>query len=1141
MTDNQNITNNNLSIYCQNVRGVSNKLAEFQKLLGSSPCPPIICLSETHRKKDLDLSLLRAFQCFYSHSITSNHTNGLAIFVRQDISAHLSAFTNSNTLYSLTVTIRHPTLQKPLIISQIYIPPVTEIGHLDGYNTCIAIFNNIQSYANKEHADWLMLGDFNARHPSFGDSKSNPAGIKLEAFLNTKPEITNLNIIHCPGEPTRLESGSVIDLAFTNITHKDNLITKIISPTLMSDHEAIQITIPQTKIPIILKAERKIWDTSNFNIHKYQLALQQLSSQWLQRNNTPSILNDMPLDPQQQIDNMWATLRDNIISAASTTSSKKTLTKSYRTWINQRAEPHNNALDVELCNMQRARRKYLLRELDREEYFTQLNAFRQSILAQKRTVERKSLSKVDDDRQVVFDWKPMKQFLNNTASTFAIPPVETAPGVYAENLQGSVDALARHFAATSTIEEPPPERRTKHEAEIYELINQFVRPKSSKKRSNIDAGAQHEWDPKHMILFSEVKQALEELEVKKAIGPDDVHPLFLKEGDDALFSCITLLFNFSLRWSVLPLQWKQALVVPIIKAGQNASLPTSYRPISLTCIICKCIERILLLRLNSHRHKYSSNIPQRSRQAGFTVGTGTEYQLLRVRSAQLEAIKQNVHRPFVFLDISKAFDRVWHAGLIASLIRNGFARYLIFWITAFLVDRLIRVVYAGLESQWYPINAGVPQGAVLSPFLFLVFIDDVTFLNDCALALFADDIAAWYENSLDTKKAVTALNTLLNDLLKWAKRNKVTFSPTKSVVLNVGPTFKSVDIKLGSSTLECVKEFKYLGVVFSYNGDWDAHIKHVTQKCYSSLQRISLTSTYFNRLSSLSYLINAYLVPIISYGWPCWKPTPTQFTVLRNVFLSFIRTFCKLSRTTYIEGMLDALGLPDLISLHDLSLLRAKTRLCNLPFGHVAATLKIDKAHLHHLAFPRQLKSVIRKIYKALHFPFFITDKEALQHMLSAAYRPTPLHLKLDPMSISILRIRIRLRQTDFKCDLRQRRQLMSTSATCTNCSLNEDESAEHVLARCTLLSTHRASMIDSILSLRDRHRLRIPPVFSTIPNRQHISCPNTASTLLLLCSGLTDTISSPDRLSIMHPNNHHHLFNTTVPFLQALLDLRPP
>lgn len=1136
-----------ITIYCQNAGGIHNKTAELQKLLGSSPCPPVICLNETWTKSDLKISLLQQHQCFYQHRDESKKkSNGLAIFVRQDIAARLAQFPHSQSLYTLSIIIHHQSLTKPLIISQIYIPPTATPYHSPAVKKCINLFSSIKTYATTINADWIMLGDFNARSPTFSDTSTNPIGNYISSYLTNSPDIHNLNMLHCPGQPTRIKSGSIIDLAFTHTTTKDTFITKIQPPTLMSDHEAIIITITKSAIPIQLTSTRKVWDTKQFSTITYHSHLNHSLEEWLTKHNLPDLLNTHTPNYQQTIDTMWSELRESILHAASKTSTKKTITKHYKTWINETGQPHANALDADLAAMQDVRRQYLTGQLCTESYQEALKAFRSAILNRKHAAQHRTLSKADIAG--IFDWKPMKEIHSST--TFAIPPIQLPGGLHTSNLQESVDALARHFAATSNLPETPVHLRSTHETAVFESIAAFLNPPKKRRRlvdddDNYDQPSA-EFDPKDLISLQQVKQACEELELNKSVGPDDIHPLFLREGNDLLFSCIRLIFNYSLRWSVLPLQWKQALVVPILKPGQNASDKSSYRPISLTCIICKCIERVILRRLNSHWHGSLVGIGPRSKQAGFTEGAGTEYQLLRVREAQLAAIKNHQHRPFVFLDISKAFDRVWHAGLIAALIKHHFDRYLIFWIAAFLLDRLICVVYAGLESQWYSINAGVPQGAVLSPFLFLVFISPVTHLHECDLALFADDLAAWFEKSLDLDTQVNALNRLMKDLLTWSTNNKVIFSPTKSVVMNAGNTLKQVNINLGNDTLECVREFKYLGVIFSYNGEWDAHVKHVIQKAHQPISTIRSSLPYFNRLSSLPFLINTCIIPIITYGWPCWKPNKTQLTALQQIYLSLVRDFCHLSRSCLISGIRESLGLPDLIPLHHLSILRAESRCSTFSRWHVAAYIAEYKVNLHRESLPWMIKGTNRYATHITGLPN-PDDRTIARAVSKLAHFTIPLSPRLDSVQIAVARIRLRLHQTNLRRDL-LRRHLITGTTICPHCSLNEHESTLHLISRCSLFSTQRATMISSIRQYAHQHRLDIPYVLDIFQPTHFLPINSViADTILSLC--IADFNSLPEQHLLRAAREPNHIFHTrhhptilkiTGSFIQSILDNRP-
>ena len=233
----------------------------------------------------------------------------------------------------------------------------------------------------------------------------------------------------------------------------------------------------------------------------------------------------------------------------------------------------------------------------------------------------------------------------------------------------------------------------------------------------------------------------------KATGPDEVHPKLLSAGGPTLYKLLAAIMTYSLSYGVMPKEWKRANVTALYK-GKDAdkSDAGSFRPVSVTCAVVRVMERILFHRIAP---KLDSQLS--SSQSGFRKGRSCYDNLLRVTNAIQSARSRGSHLPAVFLDLSKAFDTVWHPGLLHKLWQKGIRGRTWLWIHSFLCARQLRVVQSGYASNWYDITAGVPQGSVLAPLLFLVFIDDLAeslLQEQVEVALLADDVVFWPKQRL---------------------------------------------------------------------------------------------------------------------------------------------------------------------------------------------------------------------------------------------------------------------------------------------------------------------------------------------------------------------------------------------------------
>ena len=278
-----------------------------------------------------------------------------------------------------------------------------------------------------------------------------------------------------------------------------------------------------------------------------------------------------------------------------------------------------------------------------------------------------------------------------------------------------------------------------------------------------------------IITSDEVESILRSLPTGKASGPDSINNKILKDFAHPLSTPLKDLFNFSLEKGQVPAVWKQANVTPIFKKDDPSEV-SNYRPISLLSTVGKALEKIV------HKHMFNffhENQVLTALQSGFVPGDSTVNQLTDLYNTFCHALDEGKEVRAVFCDISKAFDRVWHKGLLYKLSSVGISGSLLQWFTDYLNNRQQRVVLPGTASNWTSLQAGVPQGSILGPLLFLVYINDIVENINSSIRLFADDTSLY----IIVDDPINASNQLNNDLYKihlWAKKWLVSFNPVKS-------------------------------------------------------------------------------------------------------------------------------------------------------------------------------------------------------------------------------------------------------------------------------------------------------------------------------------------------------------------------
>ena len=282
------------------------------------------------------------------------------------------------------------------------------------------------------------------------------------------------------------------------------------------------------------------------------------------------------------------------------------------------------------------------------------------------------------------------------------------------------------------------------------------------------------------ITDDKILRVIRSLNANKAHGCDDISVRMVKFCDSALVLPLKLIFCNCLSRGVFPEMWKSANVVPVHKKNEK-NIKENYRPISLLPIFGKILEKLIFDSMYSHLTKNNLLSPN---QSGFRQGDSTINQLISITHLIYSSFDCNptLDVRSVYLDISKAFDRVWHTGLLFKLRRCGISGNLYNLLQSFLSNRQQRTVLNGKSSTWGSISAGVPKGSVLGPLMLLVYINDLTKDFKCTVKLFADDTSI-FTVVHDPNVAAIDLNHDLEHITLWAntiRRWMMSFNPDPS-------------------------------------------------------------------------------------------------------------------------------------------------------------------------------------------------------------------------------------------------------------------------------------------------------------------------------------------------------------------------
>ena len=362
-----------------------------------------------------------------------------------------------------------------------------------------------------------------------------------------------------------------------------------------------------------------------------------------------------------------------------------------------------------------------------------------------------------------------------------------------------------------------------------------------------------------------VKEHLITLNEFKSPGPDELHPRVIKELAEELSEPLSIIFEKSWRTGEVPDDWRRANVVPIFKKGKKEE-PGNYRPVSLTSIPGKIFEQII--KKSVCKHLENNAVITRS-QHGFVKNKSCQTNLISFFDRVTSLVDCGNAVDIIYLDFSKAFDKVPHDILISKLAKSGLDGTTIRWIHNWLQNRTQRVLINGSFSNWGEVTSGVPQGSVLGPVLFNIFINDLDEEVQGMLIKFADDTKlGGTANTLEDRNKI---QSDLDRLERWAENNRMKFNRDKCQVLHLGRGNQMQSYRMGDTWLNNTTSEKDLGIVVD-------HKLNMSQQCDVAAKKANAILGCINRsIASKSReviipLYSALVRPHLEYCVQFWAP-----------------------------------------------------------------------------------------------------------------------------------------------------------------------------------------------------------------------------------------------------------------------------
>ena len=611
-------------------------------------------------------------------------------------------------------------------------------------------------------------------------------------------------------EHTRFRDGQSDSLLDLILTDRSDMVSNIDfkAPFGKSDHVCLSYSIDRAPTS---KAATK----ENLNYYKgnYLQMREELSER-----DWDSTLKDK--DIEQAWSSFEAILKESIDrniprSRPNTSNRKKWMTKEAQQAVKLKHKAHNKF------------RKHKTQE--NQDNFKQAKNNATKVARAARENYESNLAENIKDNPKEF-WSYVK---SQTGTVSGIAPMKQKDGTLAIDPMAKATTLNEYFAGVFTIEDTdsiPTPRQEDLNSQISDIV--FTEPEIQDELSKIKSGS--------------------------SAGPDGIHPRVLKETCMEIAKPLAIIFNISMKEGRLPKAWKEATVVPIYKKGPRSD-PGNYRPVSLTSTCGKLMERIIRKYLLQH---FDNNNLLSPEQHGFRQGRSCTTQLLSVTEDWSQWLDDHTPYDCIYLDYRKAFDSVPHQRLLKKARASGVQGKLLDWLESFLSERKQRVRVESALSDWVEVTSGIPQGSVLGPTLFLLFINDLPSTITSISALFADDTKVF--RTINSTDDSTELQKDMDALDEWSRTWQMPFNASKCKLIHFGRNNPRCNYTIGGTAIAEVDQETDLGVTFDQTLTFSTHHDKSTKKANS---RLGLIKRSFRQLKQKPFvqLYKTLVRPIVEY------------------------------------------------------------------------------------------------------------------------------------------------------------------------------------------------------------------------------------------------------------------------------------
>lgn len=952
----KNINNDTATIFNANARSLVKNFSAYKSLFHSfnDSCDftfDVITFTETWANEDLeDLLYLEHYNCEFRHKPHRKEGGGLATFIRDTLKyksrpdLHFPS-QKQNEYDALFVEILpNSSDTKSTIIGNIYRSPafnnIVEFTH-----ELLALIEKL----NSENKHIVINGDFNIDILKFNSNAPTACLLDMMLSHNMIPRITL---------PTRLtqSTATLIDHIYCNV-HIDNLIAGTIT-TDISDHFSNFLFVPAVKKPPNPKfISYRIITEETIRSFNTELAITDFSKIYI----------DDPSEAYFEFLNIFTTLRDKHMPLVTKRFNK--YKHKINPWITKGILKSLKTKD-KLHSKLRKTKTEIQRERLKEKYSAYKMIYDTVVKRAKQLYWENKFDECRNDMKLT--WQNLNNVLHRRKNKKDFPNQFNDDGQNISDPYEVANAFNKYYINVG----PNLAQQIDPQDTIYDdnfslpptnLVNSFFLQPTTP---------------------TEVSSIVNLLKPKTSCGYDDISPKFIKQCSQSIIMPLTYIANLSFEKGIFPTNMKIAKVIPIFKAN-DPSIFKNYRPISLLPAFSKIFERLMYNRLYTYLSLHGILSPS---QYGFQENRSTEQAILEMQDRIIQSLDRKLCCLGIFLDLSKAFDTLDHSILLNKLHHYGIRGISLNWFNSYLNDRSQFVSLGTINSDTEKIVCGVPQGSILGPLLFILYMNDLANIPDRPdMILFADDTNLLFTHK-NFESLIHNVTSSLSLTANWFARNKLSLNTDKThfVIFHRPRQYvlhQELNIRINGRQIQQVQNVKFLGVYLDSNMSWKTHLNKKASQI-ARVNGILCRLRYQLNITTMKLIYETLILPHLQYAITCWGNIKnTDMNRIKTLQKKSIRLITKSKYNSHTSPLFKQLKL---LTLDDIFLIN-----CCKIYHRYSKGILPNYFH-HQLQCNRDIHSHTTRQHNLIHTRNISSElmKQTINYKISVCWNNLPAELK---------------------------------------------------------------------------------------------------------------------------------------------------